>query len=104
MYLRIRSLRQRQSQFIEAVRILGQRYTSVVRNQHRVRVTEPADAFDIDPRLDADHHVFGQNVLASQCYPGRLMPGDPETVSGPMQNVFPKSSFRSPFTLSCLQL
>jgi len=54
-------------------------------------MTETAKAFDIDPRFDADHHVFGQDVLAAQGHPGRLMPGDPKSVAGAVQDVFAKA-------------
>src|SRR5690606_5775549 len=47
----------RDDQVLQLPRVGGEHLDAGVRDEHRVRVPEPAEARDVDPRLDRQHHA-----------------------------------------------
>lgn len=71
-----------QRQLTQRLGCTRERNVSGFRHQNRVGEAETADSGEVDPRLDAEHHVRPDLVLVAVREERRLVPRHAETVSG----------------------
>ena len=63
----------------------SERLAAVFGDKYRVGMTEAADFLQINSRLNAEHHIFSQNIRATLRNPGGLVIPQPKPVAGSVQ-------------------